>query len=167
MLTACLPLQPQGEANIPLAVRSDDPHEVRCRHVLRSRLPRSRAQNAGAPEVRSIRQVIELRPELQLRSFCNREISRNTEIGVPQTGVSHDIAPRGSEPLLIDSSERCRSIVVATRTHSAQELYSGNLISRLLVARTGIQRSPRGRNREWRSGIRRMYAAQLPTADDL
>src|SRR3954452_24929862 len=122
MLTACLPLQPQGEANIPLAVRSDDPHEVRCRHVLRSRLPRSRAQNAGAPEVRSSRQGIELRPELQLRSFCNREIAPRSERGVAQSGVSQDMAPRGSEPLLIDTRERCRSIVVATRTHPAREL---------------------------------------------
>src|SRR4051812_31719230 len=129
MLTACLPLQSQSEADVPLAIGPDNPHEVRCGHALSGRRTRSGARDSRPPEVGGIGQVVELRPELKLHSFLYRKHTRNTEIGVPETRVAHDVASHGPEPYVpVNGGERTRSVVVSSRPHSAQELYSGNLV---------------------------------------
>src|SRR5439155_7444921 len=90
ILTACLPLQTQREANIAFAIRTDDPHEVRRGYVCRSRI-------AGCAtwivEVRRIREIVEFRLELQLEAFLDREHALDAHVCVPNPGTSQIIPP--------------------------------------------------------------------------
>src|SRR5437773_3116470 len=68
-------------------------YAVFCSKKKRLRLRRARL--SGSPEVRRIGQIVKLRPELQLHSFLDGKHPRNTEVSVPDTRISHDVACHG------------------------------------------------------------------------
>jgi hypothetical protein len=83
-----LEIKLQPEANLPLAERIDNLKEVRIRHV--------RAGEGAAPaviraEVRSIWQVEEFRPELQIKPLAERNILEEAQVRIPHAGIPQDI----------------------------------------------------------------------------
>ncbi len=119
-----LPTEPSGEADLALAPRAGNLHEVAISHTaVRISTRRSGASAAlGASEMRSVRQVIELRTELELQLFTNRECATDTDISVFQIPGPYKLfrpdLPKAKA--VVDWRESGRIVVMLTRSDGAE-----------------------------------------------
>src|SRR5690242_9212408 len=80
-IRAPLPGRAQAEADLPLSARAGDLHESARGYAGAADGVSSRA----CDEVRSVRQVEELRAELEFKPLLDRELARDVQVGVPNT----------------------------------------------------------------------------------
>src|SRR4051794_22534675 len=78
-----LPLEAQTETDLPLPGCAANTEEVRAARDVAA---------CHTAEVRGVREVEELRPELCLRAFLDLEFASDIQVGVPNSGVPKNVA---------------------------------------------------------------------------
>src|SRR5712692_9955487 len=118
-------LQPHPEANLAFSRGALDLHEVRRSHAI-----------IWPAEVRGVREIVELRPELQLEALPNRELAEDAEVRVPNARPAEDIAPAGTEAQWRSHRrERRRVVIDLAGTDVADALHHRfDLVCRLGIA---------------------------------